>query len=124
MTRRFGWTPDPARMQIVPDVMTGIVEVLRALAPGAGVVINPPVYPPFFPGIAEAGCKVVEVPLAGDELDLDGIDRAFAGGARALLLCNPHNPTGRVLAPIAWRTWPRSPPGTTRSSWPTRSTGR
>ena len=99
MTRRLGWTPDPARMQIVPDVMTGIVEVLRALAPGAGVVINTPVYPPFFPGIAEAGCEVVEVPLAAGELDLDGIDRAFAGGARALLLCNPHNPTGRVLAP-------------------------
>ena len=97
--RRFGWTPDPARMRLVPDVMAGIVEVLRALlAPGDGVVVATPAYPPFFAGIPEAGCRVAEVPLADGELDLDGVERALAGGARALLLCNPHNPTGRVLA--------------------------
>jgi cystathionine beta-lyase len=96
--RRFGWAPDPARMQLLPDVMAGIVEVLRVLtAPGDGVVICPPVYPPFFDGIPEAGRRVVEVPLAGRELDLDGLERAFAGrAARAFLLCSPHNPTGRV----------------------------
>ena len=97
--RRMGWSPDPARMRLVPDVMAGIVEVLRALtAPGDGVVISPPVYGPFFDGIPEAGRRVVEVPVAaGDELDLDALDAAFAAGARALLLCNPHNPVGRVL---------------------------
>ena len=96
--RRFGWAPDPARMTLVPDVMAGIVEVLRALlAPGDGVVVATPAYPPFFDGIPEAGCRLVEVPLAAGELDLDGIDRALGAGARALLLCNPHNPTGRVL---------------------------
>ena len=96
--RRFGWTPDTDRMALLADVMSGIVELLRYLtAPGDGVVITPPVYPPFFEGIPEAGRRVVEVPLAGGELDLDGLDAAFAGGAGALLLCNPHNPTGRVL---------------------------
>jgi cystathionine beta-lyase len=96
--RRFGWSPDPARMHLLPDVMVGIVEVLRVLTePGDGVVITPPVYPPFFAGIPEAGRRVVEVPLASGELDLDGLERAFAGRARAFLLCNPHNPTGRVL---------------------------
>jgi len=96
--RRLGWAPDPARMRLVPDVMAGIVEVLRVLtAPGDGVVITPPVYPPFFEGIPEAGRRVVEVPLADGELDLDALDAAFAAGARALLLCNPDNPTGRVL---------------------------
>ncbi|WP_308282999.1 MalY/PatB family protein [Pseudonocardia nigra] len=96
--RRFGWSPRPTRMRLVPDVMTGIIETLRVLtAPGDGVVITPPVYPPFFAGIPEAGRRVVEVPLVDGELDLDGLERAFAGGARAFLLCNPHNPTGRVL---------------------------
>jgi cysteine-S-conjugate beta-lyase len=96
--RRLGWSPDPARMRLVPDVMAGIVEVLRVLtAPGDGVVITPPVYPPFFDGIPEAGRRVIEVPLAGGELDLDALDAAFAAGGRAFLLCNPHNPTGRVL---------------------------
>lgn len=96
--RRLGWTPDPARMRLVPDVMTGIVEVLRVLtAPGDGVVIATPAYPPFFDGIAEAGRRTVELPLADGELDLDALAAAFAAGARACLLCNPHNPTGRVL---------------------------
>jgi len=96
--RRLGWSPEPARMRLVPDVMAAIVEVLRVLtAPGDGVVITSPVYPPFFDGITEAQRRVVEVPLAAGELDLDGLDAAFAAGARALLLCSPHNPTGRVL---------------------------
>jgi len=95
--RRFGWSPDPARMRLIPDVMAGIVELLRILTePGDGVVITPPVYPPFFDGIPEAGRRVVEVPLAGGELDLDGLAAAFTAGARAFVLCNPHNPTGRV----------------------------
>lgn len=99
--RRFGWSPDPARMRSTCDVMMGIVEVLRAvLRPGDRVVVTPPVYPPFYEGIPEAGGVVERVPLRDTgkrwELDLDGIDRALAAGARAVLLCNPHNPTGTV----------------------------
>jgi cysteine-S-conjugate beta-lyase len=96
--RRFGWAPDPARIRLMPDVMAAIVELLRVLTePGDGVVVATPAYPPFFDGVPEAGRRVVEVPLADRELDLDGIDAALAGGARALLLASPHNPTGRVL---------------------------
>jgi cysteine-S-conjugate beta-lyase len=96
--RRLGFAPDPARMRLVPDVMAGIVEALRVLTePGDGVVINPPVYGPFFDGIPEAGRRIVEVPLAGRELDLDALDAAFAAGARAFLTSSPHNPTGHVF---------------------------
>ena len=96
--RRFGATPDPARMRLVPDVVAGLVEVLRVLtAPDDAVVTTPPMYPPFFGAIPEAGRRAVEVPLAGDELDLDALGAAFAAGARAFLLCNPYNPTGGVL---------------------------
>lgn len=97
----WGWSPSPARMAYTTDVSVVIVESLRRLiAPGDGVVITPPVYPPFFDLVPEAGGRVVEVPLLdGDDayqLDLDGIGRALAGGARAVLLCNPHNPVGLV----------------------------
>jgi len=97
----YGWAVDPADVTLVPDVMVGIIEVLRAAGdPGAAVVINPPVYPPFFFDLPEAGRRVVEVPLARDaggySLDLDGLAAAFRAGARTYLLCSPHNPLGRV----------------------------
>ena len=103
VTRRFGWDLESSKIVLVPDVLIGITEVLRvAVEPGAGVVINTPAYPPFFTHIAEAGCRVVEAPLAhsdqGYDLDLDAVEHAFASGARAYLLCNPHNPTGRVFS--------------------------
>lgn len=99
--RRWGWSPDPAGVRAVPDVMVGIAELLRVLTPaGAGVVINPPVYPPFYSVIAETGRRVVEVPLLPPDearrLPLDGIRAAFRAGSRSMLLCNPHNPTGYV----------------------------
>ncbi|AWB96158.1 aspartate aminotransferase [Agromyces badenianii] len=99
---RLGWEVDPARVTCTADVSLGIVEVLRRVtAPGDGVVITPPIYPPFFDLVTEASTRVVDVPMLGgiDEgwsLDLDGIDAAFAAGARAMVLCNPHNPIGLV----------------------------
>ncbi|WP_430647604.1 MalY/PatB family protein [Agromyces sp. GXS1127] len=99
---RLGWDPDPARVTCTADVSMGIVEVLRQVVrPGDGVIVNPPIYPPFFDLVAEAGATVVEVPLSGGieagwSLDLAGIEAAFAAGARAMVLCNPHNPVGVV----------------------------
>ncbi len=99
--RRFGWAVDPARIRTTCDVMMGVVEILRAVtAPGDRIVVAPPVYPPFYECIPEAGAVVERVPLLDTgiawELDLAGIEAAFAGGARGILLCNPHNPTGTV----------------------------
>jgi len=100
---RFSWYVDPADVVLIPDVMAGVLELLRLLCePGDGVVINTPVYPPFFSHIEEARCRVVEAPLAlgprGYELDLEAVEAAFRNGARVYLLCNPHNPTGRVFS--------------------------
>jgi cystathionine beta-lyase len=95
---RWGWTVSPEDLVAVPDVMVGVAELLRVLTPdGSGVVINPPVYPPFFSVIAETGRLVVEVPLEDGSLPLEGIRDALQAGARAVLLCSPHNPTGRVV---------------------------
>jgi len=99
--RQWGWRPDPARIRWTGDVMMGVVEVLRGVtSPGDRVIVTPPVYPPFYDTVEEAGAVVERVPLIDDgerwHLDLEGIEAALAGGARAVLLCNPHNPTGTV----------------------------
>jgi cystathionine beta-lyase len=99
--RRWGWAVSAESVRSTTDVSVAIVETLRqVISPGEGVIINPPVYPPFFHLVTEAGGAVVEVPLLDDgssySLDLDGIESAFAAGARALLLCNPQNPVGVV----------------------------
>ena len=100
---RHGWTVDPGRVHLVPDVMAGVDVILRlATEPGDGVVINTPVYPPFFEHITGGRRRVVEVPLVRangrHELDFAGLEAAFAAGARGYLFCNPHNPTGRVFS--------------------------
>lgn len=98
--RRWGWSVDPGQVSTTTDVSTGIVEILRRVTPAdSEVVITPPVYPPFFDLIPEAGHRVKEVPLVQNDsgewmLDLAGLEAAFADGARAFLLCNPHNPLG------------------------------
>jgi cysteine-S-conjugate beta-lyase len=97
--RRWGWSIEPSHVGWTGDVMMGVVELLRAtITPGDRVVVTPPVYPPFYDCIDEAGGVVERVPLRetedGWELDLFAIRAAFADGARAMLLCNPHNPTG------------------------------
>jgi len=99
--RRYGWDVDPARVRTTCDVMMGVVELLRRVtAPGDRVIVTPPVYPPFYDCIPESGAVVERVPLRDTgtawELDLAGIESALADGARAVLLCNPHNPTGTV----------------------------
>ncbi|MER6028921.1 aminotransferase class I/II-fold pyridoxal phosphate-dependent enzyme [Streptomyces sp. NPDC001851] len=91
------------RTAIVPDVMLGAVEMIKLVTgPGDPVIVNPPVYPPFFPFITHMDRRVVEAPL-GAELRLDpaaleeAFRRATAGSGRAAyLLCSPHNPTGTV----------------------------
>ena len=92
----------PTRIFPVADVLVGIGAALDAfVAPGAPVVVPTPAYPPFFEVVELTGRPVVAVPMvrtaATDLLDLDAIDAALASGARAVLLCNPHNPTGRVF---------------------------
>ena len=101
--KRLRWQVDPDAVFSIPDVMTGIAEMAQALTPpGSAIVINPPVYPPFFFRLGFTGRRIVEAPLRRDEggrydLDPGALDLALAAeGVRAYLLCNPHNPTGRV----------------------------
>ncbi|MFI5833647.1 MalY/PatB family protein [Micromonospora sp. NPDC051300] len=102
--RRWDWADFPVgRSTLVPDVMMGVVEVLRLVTdPGDAVVVCPPVYPPFYAFVTHADRRVLEAPLGSDlRLDLAALDEAFrraraVGDRPAFLLCNPHNPTGVV----------------------------
>jgi cystathionine beta-lyase len=91
------------RTAVVPDVMLGVVEMLKLVTGhGDAVVVNPPVYPPFYDFVTHLDRRIVQAPLGADgRLDLDVLEEAFRqavadGGRAAFLLCSPHNPTGTV----------------------------
>ncbi|MFG3320837.1 MalY/PatB family protein [Streptomyces sp. NPDC048171] len=102
--KRWGWDDLAVeRTAIVPDVMLGVVEMLKLVTgPGDPVIVNPPVYPPFYQFVGHLDRRIVEAPLGpGLRIDLGALEEAFrravAGGGRAAyLLCSPHNPTGTV----------------------------
>lgn len=97
--RRMGWGVDPQQVTLIPDVVVGVRELCGALlAPGDTVALATPAYPPFFAVLPGAGLGIRE--LASDErgeFELDDLEAALRAGARALVLVNPHNPTGRVI---------------------------
>lgn len=104
--RHWDWDDlEVGRTALVPDVMLGIVEVLRLVTDrGDAVVVNPPVYAPFYAFVAHDGRRVIEAPLAEGRIDLGALAEAFSRarathGNVAYLLCNPHNPTGAVHTP-------------------------
>ena len=101
--RRHGVTIERESVLLSPCVVTGLKLALRAVTkPGDGVLINPPVYGPFFMSIRANGRKVVESPLVRDgdgryTMDLADMEGKLASGeAKAVMLCSPHNPCGRA----------------------------
>jgi cysteine-S-conjugate beta-lyase len=101
MARRHGWEPDPTLTHVNTDVVEGVVATIVAFSgPGNGVIAQTPVYPPFLRCIAGTGRSLVENRLINNGtrfvVDLEGLERV-AVKASMILLCNPHNPTGRVF---------------------------
>ena len=100
MRRRHGWNPDPALTIATSDVIQGVVATLVAYSdPGDGVIVQTPIYPPFLRLIDTTKRRLVENPLelrGRFTVDVDNL-RDVSSRARVLLLCNPHNPTGRVF---------------------------
>lgn len=98
--RHWGWEVPAEASVPAGGVMSGIRLALEALCPPGPVVVPQPCYPPFRDVVAVTGRELVTVDLDPDAeaatMDLDAIEAAFAAGARTFLLCNPHNPLGRV----------------------------
>lgn len=102
MLARHDWQIDARWIVPMPGVVPALYTAVRAhTAPGNAVVVQPPVYPPFFGAVRDNGRKIIENPLVRDgmhyRMDLDGLRKAVRqSGAKMLILCSPHNPTGRV----------------------------
>ncbi|MET8976931.1 MalY/PatB family protein [Streptomyces sp. NPDC004539] len=102
--KRWGWEGLAVeRTAVVPDVMLGVVEMLRLVSgPGDAVVVNSPVYTPFYQFVGNLGRVVVEAPLTQDgRIGFGVLEETFArlraaGGRPVYLLCSPHNPTGTL----------------------------
>jgi cysteine-S-conjugate beta-lyase len=101
MERRFGWRADPDRVVVLSDVVQGLyIALLAYTSPGDGVLIQTPIYPPFLHSVRDTGRRLVACPLSdgGDRLGIDfGALRAASADVRVLMLCHPHNPSGRLF---------------------------
>lgn len=101
---RYNWEITDDQIGFVPGIVVGIAHALRCFTkPGDKVLIFPPVYFPFANQIAYAGCKEVDCPLVlkegknGEDFEIDfSLLEKRIKGCKAMILCNPHNPGGRV----------------------------
>jgi cystathionine beta-lyase len=99
-TRRHRYAVDPAHILFTPGVVPAISHLVQALsAKGDGVILQPPVYHPFFWAIRTNERRILENRLLERggvySIDFDDLE-AKAREAKLLILCNPHNPVGRV----------------------------
>ncbi len=100
--RRYGWAVDPASVHPVADVLRALEVTIRHFTrPDSPIALPTPAYMPFLSIPEMMGREIIQVPMLEGEdgwrYDLDALDQAFAAGAGLLVLCNPHNPIGRVL---------------------------
>lgn len=104
-SRRHGWDIDREWIIYTSGVVPAVSAVIKALTvPGDKVIVQTPVYNCFFSSIRNNGCEIVSNPLRRTadtyEMDFDALERCAADQrAKVMLLCNPHNPAGRVWTP-------------------------
>ena len=102
VAERFGWKISPEQVDLFNDVVQAIHFGLLGLAgDGDGVVIQTPIYPPFISATVATQRRPVLCPLIagpnGYEIDFDQMQQTIDDSTRILLLCNPHNPSGRCF---------------------------
>jgi cystathionine beta-lyase len=101
LKRRHGWTVEKKWMAMTPGIVPALNYAVRAFTkPGDGVIIQTPVYHPFYYAIENNGRRVVRNPLRFDgrryTMDLDDLRTKIDAPGQVLILCSPHNPVGRV----------------------------
>lgn len=106
MLHRHGWPIQRDWIVMCPGVVPSINAAIVALTkPNEGVIVQPPVYFPFFSAVTQSGRNLIHNPLRIENkennrhaIDFDHLEHC-AKNARLLLLCSPHNPVGRVWQP-------------------------
>ncbi|MDR1721653.1 MAG: pyridoxal phosphate-dependent aminotransferase [Methanobrevibacter sp.] len=107
---KFQWKIEPEWVVVTPGVIPALNTAIRSIShPGDNIIIQEPVYHLFFPTVRNSGCHIVSNPLklvdGKYEMDLDHLKSLFEDKLghnpyykpiKALLLCSPHNPIGRV----------------------------
>jgi cystathionine beta-lyase len=101
LKRRHGWTVEKKWMVMTPGIVPALNYCVRALTkPGDGVIVQTPVYHPFYYAIENHGRRVIRNLLRFDgrryTMDLDDLGRKIEAPGQMLILCSPHNPVGRV----------------------------
>ncbi len=101
LKRRHGWEVETTAIGFSPGIVPALnMCVLEFTDPGDKVVVQPPVYFPFFSAISNHGRELVYNQLVkrdkSYEMDLDQLEDQFKEGAKLFFLCNPHNPVGRA----------------------------
>lgn len=101
MGKRYGWVPQREWISTSPGVVAALFMLVRALTePGDRIIIQPPVYRPFYYVARSNGCELLENPLYFDgnkyRMDLEQLRQKIDGRVKLLILCSPHNPVGRV----------------------------
>lgn len=103
LDKRYRWKVNPEEIMIIPGVVTGLNLVCHAAkSPGAGVLMQTPIYPPFLSAPKNAGLARHEMELTRGsdgryEIDFKAFEAAITPQTGLFLLCNPHNPVGRVF---------------------------
>ena len=105
LSARYGWQVTPEQIVFMPGVVTGFNWVVQTLcAANEAVLVQTPVYPPFLSAPANGGCLRQDAALVRRadgryEIDFDLFERSITPQTRLFILCNPHNPVGRVFTP-------------------------
>ena len=103
--KRNGWLPDIGKMAFAPGVVPAMRMILTMFTqPGDKILIQQPVYHPFADVVENSGRQLVVSPLKRDEdgyytMDFEDFEEKAKAGAKVFILCNPHNPVGRVWTP-------------------------
>ncbi|HOG46970.1 MAG TPA: PatB family C-S lyase [Anaerolineae bacterium] len=104
LARLYGWAVPPEAIVFLPGVVVGLRAACRAVAaPGDGVLVQTPVYPPIWHAWRDTGLSRHEMALTrGSDgrytIDFEALERAIDERTRIFVLCNPHNPVGRVFS--------------------------
>lgn len=101
LQKRHGWTIDKTWLSYSPGVVTSLHMAVQAFTePNDKILIQTPVYTPFYNIISEHNREVVKNPLINKDnyytIDFDDFEEKLKGGVKAFILCSPHNPVGRV----------------------------
>ena len=103
LATRYGWQVFPEELLFLPGVITGFTRTCRmATSPGDGVLVQTPIFPPIVHApehlqLARHEAQLNQSLGGRPEIDFDAFEQAITGSTRVFILCNPHNPVGRVF---------------------------